>query len=57
MVKKGYYRNDGLSLAWDLGIIFLDIPNCPICENWGSKKKGVCVMGLKNTLLSLISSF
>ena len=22
MVKKGYYGNEGLSLAWDLGIIF-----------------------------------
>ena len=22
MVKKGYYGIDGLSLAWDLGIIF-----------------------------------
>ena len=22
MVKKGYYENDGLSLAWDLGVIF-----------------------------------
>ena len=27
MVKKGYYGIDGLSLAWDLGIIFLDVPN------------------------------
>ena len=22
MVKKGYYGNNGLSLAWDLGVIF-----------------------------------
>ena len=27
MVKKGYYGNDGLGLAWDLGMIFLGIPN------------------------------
>ena len=32
MVKKWYYRNDGLSLAWDLGIIFLDISNCVVRE-------------------------
>ena len=27
MVKKGYYGNKGLRLAWDLGVIFLGIPN------------------------------
>ena len=27
MVKKGYYENEGLGLAWDLGIIFLGIPD------------------------------
>ena len=32
MVKKGDYGNDGLSLAWDLGIIFLGIPNFAICN-------------------------
>ena len=25
--KKGYYGNKSLSLAWDLGVIFLGIPN------------------------------
>ena len=48
--------NDGFSLAWNLGIIFLGIPNCTICENWGSERKGVCVMGLKTILFSLISN-
>ena len=27
MAKKGYYGNDGLNLAWDLGVIFLGAPN------------------------------
>ena len=27
MVKKGHYGNKGLSLAWDLGVILLGIPN------------------------------
>ena len=27
MAKKGYYENEGLSLAWDLGVIFLGVPN------------------------------
>ena len=27
MVKNGYYGNGGLRLAWDLGVIFLGIPN------------------------------
>ena len=27
MVKNGYYENEGLGLAWDLGIIFLGIPD------------------------------
>ena len=31
-LKKGYYGNDGLSLAWDLGISILGIPNCAIWE-------------------------
>ena len=25
--EKGYYRNNGLSLAWDLGGYFLGVPN------------------------------
>ena len=27
MIKKRYYRNRGLNLAWDLGVIFLEIKN------------------------------
>ena len=27
MVKKGYYGNEDLSLAWDLGVTFLGVPN------------------------------
>ena len=30
MVKNGYYKNDGLILAWDLGVIFLGIQNFTI---------------------------
>ena len=25
MVKNGYYRNEGLSFAWDLRVIFLGV--------------------------------
>ena len=25
--KKGYYEDESLILAWDLGILFLGIPN------------------------------
>ena len=31
MIKNGYYGNRGLSLAWDLGVRFLDVQNCGIC--------------------------
>ena len=27
LAKKRYYGNDGLNLAWDLGVIFLGVPN------------------------------
>ena len=27
MVKNGYYGSDGLSLAWDLGVIFWGVQN------------------------------
>ena len=27
MVKNGYYKNEGLNLAWDLGVNFLGIRN------------------------------
>ena len=27
MVKNGYYRNEGLNFAWDLGVSFLGIRN------------------------------
>ena len=30
MVKNGYDKNDGLILAWDLGVIFLGIQNFTI---------------------------
>ena len=32
MVKNEYYENEGLSLAWDIGVIFIDVPNCAVCE-------------------------
>ena len=35
MVKKGYYGNKGLNLAWNLGVIFLGVPNHTGCENCG----------------------
>ena len=27
MVKNGYYEDDGFIFSWDLGVIFLGIPN------------------------------
>ena len=27
MAKNGYYGNEGLCLAWDLGVIFLGVRN------------------------------
>ena len=44
MVKKGYYGTKGLSLAWDLGVTFLAMPNHTGCENCGrggARKKDV----------------
>ena len=35
MIKKRYYGNDGLNLTWDLGVIFLGIPN----SQFGGVKK------------------
>ena len=32
MVKNGYYGNDGFIFAWDLGVMFLGIPNWLIDE-------------------------
>ena len=32
MVKNGYYENDGSSLAWDLDVIFLGVPNLWLVE-------------------------
>ena len=43
MVKKGNYGNDGLNLAWDLGIIFLGIPNL----HFGRVKKNFKIYVLK----------
>ena len=43
MVKKGNYGNDGLNLAWDLGIIFLGIPNL----QFGRVKKNFKIYVLK----------
>ena len=34
MVKNEYYGNVGLSLAWDIGVIFLGVPDCAICDFW-----------------------
>ena len=36
MVKKGYYGNKGLNLAWNLGVIFLGVPNHTGCEDCGA---------------------
>ena len=47
MVKKGYYGNDGLSLAWDLGIIFLCIPNYAVRK---FSKKSFFNLGLKDVI-------
>ena len=30
MVKNGYCGNDGFIFAWDLGVIFLSVPNWEI---------------------------
>ena len=59
MVKKGYYGNKGLSLAWDLGVTFLAMPNHTGCENCGrgGREKRICMMDFKNTLFPLINSF
>ena len=44
MVKKWYYENEGLGLAWDLGIIFLGIPDL-----WfGGLKKNVFSRKIEN---------
>ena len=32
MVKNEYYGNVGLSLARDLGVIFLGVPDCAFCD-------------------------
>ena len=43
----GYYKNDGLIFAWDLGVIFLGVPNWkPV----GFQKKEIFVLkvSLKN---------
>ena len=47
MVKNGYYGNGGLRFAWDLGIIFLGIPNHAID---GFLKKILFNFGLKSVL-------
>ena len=54
MVKKWYYRNDGLSLAWDLGIIFLDISNCVVREFW---KKNFFNLGFKGVIVKCVDCF
>ena len=42
MVKKGYCGNDGLSLGWDLSIIFFRLTKlCGLLELRGVEKKGV----------------
>ena len=42
MVNKGYYQNEGLSLAWDLGIIFEAYQIVQFVRIMESKKR-VCV--------------
>ena len=44
MVKNEYYGNECLSLAWDLSVIFLGVPNLRFDEvkkNWSFGSKGV----------------
>ena len=44
MVKNEYYGNKCLSLAWDLSVIFLGVPNLRFDEvkkNWSFGSKGV----------------
>ena len=47
MVKKGYYGNDGLSLAWDIGINFLGIPNL-----WFGRMKEKFFLKIENSCLT-----
>ena len=43
MVKNGYYGNEGLSLAWDLRVIFLGVRNL-----WPNEiKKNIKILALK----------
>ena len=52
MVKRGYYGNEGLSLVWALGVIFLGIPNLWLVEL--KKKKN---FGLKGVMEKCVSCF
>ena len=63
MVKKGYYGNKGLNLAWNLGVIFLGVPNHTGCENCGGgggsgggREKRMWMIDFKSTLFPLINS-
>ena len=44
MLKIGYYRNEGLSLAWDLGVIFQAYQ---ILQSYSSEKFFFFNLGLK----------
>ena len=53
MVKNRYYGNEGLSLAWYLGVIFLDIPNL----RFGEVKKNIWSFGSKGDIEKSVSCF
>ena len=54
MVRKRYYENGGLNLAWDLGVIFLAIPNFANFEFW---KHFFFNIGLKGVIEKCVGCF
>ena len=53
MVKKWYYRNDGLSLAWDFKRSFSDVPNLWFV----GLKKIILNLGLKGVMEKYVGCF
>ena len=53
----GYFRNEGLNFAWDLGVIFLGVPNWEIggfSKKKIEKKENVWVVSLYTYLKGFI---